>query len=286
MSSDYTPVAAHRSTIRLVTDDELQHAAPYNRMVQDVANNLAYHEARAVSGDVDAMRAVTGGQAGDVFTTDDRGSYVLTAGPGGLGSPWDITSIGMPGYFWRSTLWGITDPSTNASGICRFGPMNTVDTDTPNGKLPASMHQNRIILQTRLSCAQQLYEHSTLAGFADVDHSFIVIPGLLPGDVLTGAVGPVWFFNDAPSGEAEATLLARDDITGTPTAPATHNHLYIPSHDMGEWGSQMMPFVHTVSRAGTTQFKIAVKAVTGNAIWLRSFARTPNYLGSVTITRP
>lgn len=267
--------------------------------IQVSLNVQAHADSKLLSGNPAQMVNQTGVSAGWIFevnSTANLGRYTAYGSDPGYGAPWVYASTGTPGIYWvhdQSSMVMSTATGGILAGICRVGPMSTIDPSTPNGRIPASVVQNRIVHQSAMST-------SALLSVA-LDASTVLTPQktllgstftAVLGDQVVGSFGPLSVRNWGTSGYAEISIVLNQDVSGTPTlivlnrfriGPANASQPAVNPYMMV---TPTMPFNATVTRAGTARIEIAAAASSSGVLDFEGMNATEFTLGSVTVYRP
>lgn len=229
-------------------------------ILQVALNVQAKADSRLLSGSYAQMLALANVAAGWQFDATGYGRYIAATSYAYNGSPWIGVSTGTSGIVWIHMLAALLVPNTN-QGICRIGPMGTLDTVTPNGRIPKAVVQNHIADSGRITRATlfSLTATSTTTELNDVT-SFA---SCQVGDIITGNLGPLIALTTA-SDTARIRLEFIDNYGGIGpiTDEANNYYPYLTGPALGVT-TPTIPFRHEVQAAGTTSMWIRITA--GNA---------------------
>lgn len=255
----YTSVQGPGPDFQYEVDDLLE-------ILQVALNVQAHSDSRLLSGTYAEMLTLTNVAAGWCFDAAGFGRYIAVVLSGSSwqavapGAPWVGISTGTTDVAWINLLVSCLVPSVN-QGICRIGPMGTLDTTTPNARIPKSVVQNHIVDSGRLTRAT-LFALTALSTETELD-DVASFTNCQAGDVITGNLGPLITITNA-SDTARLRLEFIDNYGGIGpiTDEANNYYPYLTGPALGVT-TPTIPFRHEVQAAGTTSMWIRITA--GNA---------------------
>jgi hypothetical protein len=282
MTTPYTPVPTHHSTITCLTDDDAWAAASYNRPIQELADETASLRATLSrqsyafkSGGYVYMQADTEALLGDLYSMNGAGVFELDLQDAVTNAPW-IYSSAISGRHWTNTVLELVRPGV-AQGLARIGPLD--GDGTPAGKLPLSYMRNMIMSTFPVTCVTAI---DTTVSWSQT-FSIYDIGSVIAGDVLSGVVGNISLTTGASSTGGPAVSLQLIEQYGTsPTTYTLVTPVNLPYGTDAKQVTVTMPFAHTVLASGRAYLVLqcGVGASSGVAV------KASGILGFVTRMRP
>jgi hypothetical protein len=224
--------------------------------------------------------------AGDIFYVFGQGPYIQMVGANPYAAPLSYQSTPHPTRHWLSPFAGAT---SIYRGLCRVGPLEGIDEDTPVGRIPKSVVPNALVgIYDWVGSARAAL--TLTPGTNGIVTSHVLnIPALQTGDIVSGTVEAISASCTATStaneGKLEVEMISGYSVSHlTPAVIGMNNALSAAFHG-GSW-SASIPFRGAVTDPGTCRLQLRLTSPASYNMSVYGLDGEQFRIGNVHVYRP